>query len=239
MLAGLLSVVLAAATAFVELLSRYRDEPFRAVFGSPFSLAHVAVNAAGGLLAYGVLTGATPHADDGVRLRSAFTAGLGAAVVLRARAFSARVDGADIAVGPGFVVDQLLTILDRQIDRRRALERTRLVRRRLDGVDFAWAAQHAETIVGESLQNLRKEEWSRFLEELGRIQARSAPPQEKAYALGFLILDFAGEAMLHALFEKPDQRPCVTRGQSSERKGEAGRPAAFFKGGPGGTADQP
>ncbi len=63
---------------------------------------------------------------DGVA--RAMLAGFGAMVLLRSKLFTVRqTDGTEIAVGPALALDQLLSAVNRDIDRRRAAHRHRLV----------------------------------------------------------------------------------------------------------------
>src|SRR5690606_1957305 len=81
-------------------------------------------------------------------------AGLGAAVILRSRVFTARLGDEQISIGPGYVVDQLLGIIDAQIDRRRALQRVQIVVDVMDRKDFDGSRIHASTMITGSRQNL-------------------------------------------------------------------------------------
>jgi hypothetical protein len=115
-----------ALVGISELVSRYRDEPTRALFTMP-ALLYVALNAVAGLLALGL--GASLVNDTGevgmlgVRWGLVLACGLGAMAILRSALFVVRTDGKDLQVGLGSLVQTLLDSADRALDRLRAEER--------------------------------------------------------------------------------------------------------------------
>jgi len=119
-----------AVVGFAELLSRYRDEPWL-VASSPPGRTFIAANAAAAMAALGVLEYYpevfSPPADG---LTRTLLAGFGAMLVLRSKLLTLRQPGGtDVEVGPAFVVDSLLTAVNRDVDRRRAEGRIALVTR--------------------------------------------------------------------------------------------------------------
>ena len=131
------------AVGFAELVSRYRDEPWRAAATGP-GIVFIALNAFASILALLLMEHFRRDIDapdDGVA--RALLAGTGAMVVLRAKLFTVRQpDGTDIAVGPALAIDRLLAAVNRDIDRQRASRRHRLVTlhaERLAGYDVAEA----------------------------------------------------------------------------------------------------
>lgn len=193
-----LALVIGTGTALVELLSRYRDEPFKVIAQSHFAWIYLALNGVLALGAYWVLLTSDWAADATQvdRLGLSISAGLGAAVVLRSRVFTARLGDEQVSIGPGYVVDQLLAIIDRQIDRRRALQRVQIVVEAMDCKDFEKAKTFASTMITGSRQNLTLQEQKDLAAQIREVQDRRIGDQEKAYALGFILLDFMGEEFL-------------------------------------------
>jgi hypothetical protein len=128
-----------------ELVSRYRDEPSKALLTIP-AVIYVAVNAAAAVIALSVAgpaaTGAASGASSsdaasstqaavilGVHWTPVLTAGLGAMAILRSALFVVRTDGKDLQVGPGSLVQTLLDAADQALDRLRAQERAWTVAR--------------------------------------------------------------------------------------------------------------
>ncbi|NKE45812.1 hypothetical protein HB662_13555 [Roseomonas frigidaquae] len=135
-----------AVVGFAELVSRYRDEPW-IVAASPPGLTFIGANAAAALAALGVLEYYpevfAPPADG---LTRTLLAGFGAMLVLRSKLLTLRQPGGtDVEVGPAFVVDSLLTAVNRDVDRRRAERRIGLVTRmarRFSAHPFEQSAPH-------------------------------------------------------------------------------------------------
>lgn len=194
----LLAFVIGTGTALVELLSRYKDEPFKVIAQSHFAWVYMGLNGVLALGAHWVLlttdwgTDATPV--DNMTL--AISAGLSAAVILRSRVFTAQLGNEQVSIGPGYVVDQLLTIIDKQIDRRRALQRVQIVIEAMEGKDFEKAKTYASTMITGSRQNLSLQEQKDLGDQIREVHDRRISEQEKAYALGFILLDFMGEGFL-------------------------------------------
>lgn len=205
-------------TAAVELFSRYRDEPFKTVFRSHFGWFYLLLNGILGLTAYLILyyTGVKEvHVLQ--LLKIAIGGGFGAALIIRARVISAKVGDQDISIGPGYVVDQLLSIIDRQIDRERAIQRTNKVTETMNGMESTAAIALAHTMILGSMQNLSIKDQVGLAERLKQIKEDETGDQEKSYALGFVILDFMGEDYLELFIKiKTSERAPEVIDQLSE-----------------------
>src|ERR1700722_16477030 len=146
----LLSFVLGASAGASEIVSRYRDEPLRAV-GKPWGITYLLLNGIVSLGAYGLLIRypkQLPASIEGDHLMMAFTAGFGAMGVLPSKFFFFRADdGKEYPIGPSIVTETFLRLLDRNIDRQRATERQDVVFERMkdirgfdDAADYLQAA---------------------------------------------------------------------------------------------------
>jgi hypothetical protein len=118
--------------------------------------------------------------------------------------FTTKVGSRDVAIGPGYVIDQLLLILDRQIDRKRALVRTELVKTKMKDVDFQRVVAYVSTMILGSRQSMSLQDQEDLANQLKQIQAQPTGAREKSFALGFLILDFMGEEFLEEVFRHID-----------------------------------
>ncbi|NVB41205.1 hypothetical protein G6O69_25425 [Pseudenhygromyxa sp. WMMC2535] len=195
---SLLAFVLGISTALVELLSRYRDEPFKVIATSQFAWVYLLLNGFLAVAADAILV-SSPYGDHdsaGGRAMLAVMGGLGAAVILRSRVFTAQLGDEQVSIGPGYVVDQLLSIIDAQIDRRRALQRVKIVVEVMKDKDFEGAKSHASTMITGSRQNLTLQAQQELANQIREISDRKIPDQERCYALGFVLLDFMGEDFL-------------------------------------------
>lgn len=205
-----LAFVIGMGTSLVELFSRYRDEPLKVIATSQFAWIYLLLNGLMALGAHAVLLDSYFSTVDSVTSRGgvAVFSGLGAALILRSRVFTARVGDEPVSIGPGYVVDQLLNIVDAQIDRRRALQRVSIVVSVMDGKDFDGSRMHAQTMITGSRQNLSLQEQKVLANQIREVVDRKIPDQEKSYALGFILLDFMGEEFLEAVAAKlPDIEP--------------------------------
>ncbi len=199
--AALLAFLAGLVTGGVEVISRYRDEPFQAV-KEKFGLIYVLVNALLGVVAYGVLLETAAEVTTlGAHLGYALLGGFGAAAILRVRVTSVKVGDEDVAIGPGIIVDQLLSALDRQIDRSRALRRTEIVFGLPSGLSFQATRDYASNMILESTQNLSLQEQKDLASKLKDINEGSNRDQDKVYALGFLVLNFMGEEFFETIFK--------------------------------------
>ncbi|KIG17987.1 hypothetical protein DB30_02202 [Enhygromyxa salina] len=199
-----LAFFIGMGTALVELLSRYRDEPIKVIATSEFAWLYLLLNGGMALGAHAILldTEVTTVDTNVGRATLAMGSGLSAALVLRARVFTARLGDEQVSIGPGYIVDQLLGIIDAQIDRRRALQRVSIVVGLMDGKEFDGSRIHASTMILGSRQNLSLQEQKDLANQIREVEVRKISDQEKAYALGFILLDFMGESFLKAVAEK-------------------------------------
>lgn len=196
-----LAFVVGLGTSLVELLSRYRDEPIKVIATSHFAWVYLMLNGLLAIIAYLAILDAGFAEDESAigRLGLAAAAGLGAAVILRSRVFTARLGDEQVSIGPGYVVDQMLNTIDAQIDRRRALQRVRIVVDVMKGKDFDGSRIHSSTMITGSRQNLSLQDQKDLANQIREVGDRKIPDQEKAYALGFILLDFMGEEFLKAV----------------------------------------
>ncbi|EDM76373.1 hypothetical protein PPSIR1_07400 [Plesiocystis pacifica SIR-1] len=197
----LLAFAVGIGTSLIELLSRYRDDPFTVIATSLWAWVYLLLNGTMAIAAYFILLtsayGDLEAQPAGVSL--AFVAGLSAAVVLRSRVFTAHVGDEQISIGPGYVIDQLLNVIDAQIDRQRALQRVQIVVAVMKGKDFDGAKTHASTMITGSRQNLTLQAQQDLANQIREVADRKIPNQERSYALGFILLDFMGESFLRAV----------------------------------------
>jgi hypothetical protein len=194
---GIAAVVIGAIVGVSEILSRYRDEPLRATLNR-YGVAYLVANGVVSGLAYGFLlrypNDLLPRVAGDLVLTAVF-AGFGAMVLLRSKLFIYRTeDGREYPIGPSIVIETLLRVLDRKIDRLRASERQRRVYEQMkDIVDFAAAANYLEASL-LSFQNLSQEEKAdiaRIIEEYRQLKAW--PDALRIMAVGFAFLTIAGE----------------------------------------------
>jgi hypothetical protein len=230
----LLALGLGFLAGAIEAFTRYRDAPFKAVLKSVYGWLYLLFNAGFSVAAYGgalwwdKIDAVTPID----RLELALAAGLGGAVLARARIFSVKVGDNDVVIGPAFLLDQLLARLDREIDRERYRERyrerTRLVLEATKGIDFTPTARYARTLIFGSRQNLAAEQRVALFKKIRELESSAADGEQKLLALGFEILNVMGEVYFRDLVAEVRARGAATPDSktptsSTVEPGDAGR----------------
>lgn len=196
----LLVGVLGALVGGAELAARYRDDPGRSLF-RPAAIVYILVNVAGSLLAlyairalewdFGVERG------PGRSLVQVLIAGVGAITLFRTKLFSAAVRGETHAWGPSRLLDLLLGVSDREIDRDQARTRSQVVAEVMAQVSFAKAYAVLPTYALGLLEGTSDEEQ----EELGRdvkalVEDTTMDDASKAQALGIAVIRLTGPDLL-------------------------------------------
>lgn len=195
-LAAVLGMVLAGS----ELLSRYRDQPVRAVLSQP-GLIYLLVNGLISALVYGLLVRFSSNLFPVVqtdRLLGAMIAGLGAMAVLRSKFFSFRTQaGDDISIGPDVIASAYLDSANRSIDRDRAVSRLALVFSLTAGWDPPEDAQTKLTLSLSAFQNLSTDQLQAARQEIVTTYGNnSLNSVQKLQASCFGIVNLGGERVL-------------------------------------------
>ena len=116
----ILTVVFGALVGASEIMSRYRDEPFRAIFSPPgrvYLLLNGLLSAASYLLLLKYRATILPALSTD-NLMTSIVAGFGAMMFLRSKLFSFRTEGGEsFSVGPDAVLSTFLNSVNRRVDR--------------------------------------------------------------------------------------------------------------------------
>jgi len=200
------AAAIGALVGTAELLSRYRDNPWRAVRVAP-GLVFILFN---GLCAIGALFvilhfHSSFKIDDPVM--RVIVAGTGAMVVIRSKIFTLRQpNGSDVSVGPAFAVDTFLAAVNREVDRRLAIDRNEMAAawsRRLGRYSFATAQPFIRAALA-SMQDMDRDEARELGETLTGLvrdpELNTLSDQVRFYMVGFDILDVFGERAFISLF---------------------------------------
>ncbi len=214
--AWLISAALGALVGVSGIATRYRDEPTR-VLGTLPALLYVLLNAAVSVLAYGLaytfgwdFGAPSPEATP---LVQAIVAGLGGMVLLRSSVYTLRVGDQDVSIGPYALLQSLLNMLDREVDRHRAKSRAATISRIMKDVSFERAYQPLPAYCFALMQNLDHEEQARFANALKAIYTSQMSDHTKALLLGAQLLNLVGENVLDAAVKgleaqiKPSKEP--------------------------------
>jgi hypothetical protein len=205
--AYLIAVFLSLLVAVAELLSKFKDEPFKIIGKNPFAwfyiLFNVIIGAVSLYLLYRTNLFGTTEYD---LIKAAFTAGLGSTVLMRSKFFKTQFNGKDIAIGPEFIINVFLETLETMIDRDRALERKNLVEKHMSDIDFSTAKDYVITTILASSQTHSPEVTKEIMEEADKIEKSQMSDIDKSYALGYLIMDYMGERFLKEMFKNNSDR---------------------------------
>lgn len=199
-----ISAACGVSVACAEIISRYKDEPLKTIF-CWWGLAYISFNALLSILGFGVLIIAEVALATNPALQNlqyALLAGFGAAVIMRAKLFNLRLTGGERAsVGPDFVIDTFLSTLDRQIDRQRAYRRAKIIMKSMADVDYEMVRMPIIILLTRSMQGITESEMKDLGQKLAEIEStEELSNQDRAYALGFLALNLAGDDFFKEVF---------------------------------------
>lgn len=161
----------------VELLGRYLYAPLRAIL-SPSGAVYVLVNMAAAAAAY-YMVGAHgfnifEHQDKSApteldELKTTLLAGFGALAFMRSSLFKIRVGDNEIGIGPASILDTLLLVADRGVDRREAVVRALEVRAALGSADPENGARLLGAYCLALMQNVPLDKQTEIKESIKKI----------------------------------------------------------------------
>jgi hypothetical protein len=196
--------VLGGVLGLCELLSRYRDEPIRAVWNLPAGI-YTGINAGSAVIALWLMN--VWHPDFGfkvpeqtaqIRVAWILASGLGAMAFFRSSIFVFRVGDQDVPLGPSLVMQVLLDVTDRAVDRGRAEPRGLFVSAVMKDIDFDKASLALPAYCFALMQNVSKEEQSAVGQQVNALLTSTMNSEIKVFLLGLVLLNIVGEAVLKA-----------------------------------------
>lgn len=195
-----------------ELMSRYRDAPFLSLktWGSALYLAVNGIAALTALLlldTFGqtLLTSYDPFQKAMARV---LIAGFGAIAFLRSSLFRVRIDQTEVGIGPSAILDILLGVADRDIDRSRALDRADRVPEIMATIPANIACIELPALCLALMQNLSADE-QRVLGDQMRLINEDKVLSEvgKTVNAGLLLTRFVGYGVLERAVKSIHERP--------------------------------
>ena len=191
--------VIGASVGATELLTRYRDAPFRPLL-TPWGLVYALLNGGAAVLAYRLLgTFGVTFGQAGTPASQVYrvaVASLGAMAFFRTGLFTVRIGDTDIPVGPNLVLQALLQALDRSYDRHRAAPRSVHVNRIMAEVSFDRAAEALPSLCLGLMQNVSDAEQAEVGREIADLRAASMSDEAKRRVLGLTLMNLVGEKVL-------------------------------------------
>jgi hypothetical protein len=192
-----------------EIASRYRDEQLKAIL-SPDGLVYILFNGAISSFALILIF----HFRDTIpafttlksTLLAAIAAGFGATAIMRTRlAVIKGSDNKEISIGPDIVINLLLSMIDRRIDRWRAAKRQQIVADHFSALKSLGSIDQTSQYLFASLlafQNLSDTEKQQFTETIEANKKKISDVNIQFQALGFLFLTAVGEENFESAFDK-------------------------------------
>ncbi|MBU8900999.1 hypothetical protein KRR26_35930 [Corallococcus sp. M34] len=194
-----------------ELVSRYRDMPFKAV-ANRYAVFYIGLNAVASALAllailslsidFGMGAGNASTKQGLVQMVQVLVAGFGAMAVFRSSAFVARIGDQDVGIGPSAFLNILLGSTDRAVDRHRAKARAECVAKSMKDVSFLQTNVALPTLALALMQNLPKEEGEKLAAELDSLRKdETLSDGTKSLCMGLALMNAVGEGVLTAAID--------------------------------------
>ncbi len=190
--------LLGGLVGLTELVSRYRDDPAAAI-GGISSWLYIGLNALASLGALALLESELSAAIRPEELIGrVLLAGTVAAAFFRSSLFVFKIGDSDVQVGPGLILQVLLDVIDRAVDRKRAEERAEEIGSVMQGIDFEKACLSLPSMCFALMQNLTPDEQIQVGEQITILQASDMSARSKTLALGLLLMNLVGKRTLNA-----------------------------------------
>ena len=208
-----LAFLCGGSVGMTEISSRYRDEQMKAIL-SPDGLVYILCNGAISTFAL-ILVFHFSHTLEAFAafrnnsLPAAIAAGFGATAIMRARfAVVKGADGKDISIGPDIVINLLLAMIDRRIDRWRAARRQEIVTAHFDQLKALGTVDEAGKYLLASLvsfQNLSAPEKKDLADTIKGNKDLGYSDNIQLAAMGYLFLTVVGEENFDSVLAKAKQ----------------------------------
>jgi gamma-glutamyl AIG2-like cyclotransferase len=202
----LFAFLLGFATAFAELVTKFTDEPLKAI-GTTQAFAYHLVNGSVSALALWVLEINGAKVDTPLAVAQAVaTAGLGSMLILRSKLFNFKVNDKEVSFGPEQLVKVFFSYMESAIDRIRSRYRVEFVKTVMDNVSFNGVYAYTKAML-DAAQALPKDDKESLLHEIDSLNDDVDEVQNKSYRLGFLLMNAMGEDFVSELYDAKDEKP--------------------------------
>ena len=196
---------LGMATAFTEIIGKFRDEPLESVKTGHAVVYHIFNGVIAVFALYLLHLFTEPSTEPGDNVKKILVAGLGAMLVMRSKLFNIKVGGEDVSFGPEQIVKIFLSFMEEAIDRIRARDRIEFLKKYVEALRFDRFDNIADflTAMLRSAQTRTMEQKAAFETKIKDISSQNGPKgnRNKCYALGFELLNAMGEDFALEVFQ--------------------------------------
>lgn len=210
--------ILGALAGALELANRYKDAPFKVLLKKA-GVMYWTINGLASVLGLyliivfelNVLDGVDPEAQ---LVADVLLAGLGSMLVFRSSVLNIKHNsgsGEEMPIGPNLIVLKLLQLIDREVDRERAKDRTNSVIEMCQDLTF----NDMNLVISKPsefvMQNLEVAEWDK-VQNITKIVGKyvdGTPEEVKAQIIALHIYDLLGEDALKNLVALQRQRKLI------------------------------
>lgn len=206
----LVVIALGAMIGFVEILSRYKDAPFKVAFSLP-GLFYLLINALASAITlwairlFGISFNDNPNwTVEMVRWVQVGVAGLASMTLFRSALFTFRTGDQDISVGPNAILQVLLVAVDKEVDRMRGAKRAKIVEDAMKDISFEEAVTNLPPVVLALMQNLSDKDKKEILNSVEIALQSKAPERARIMTLGLNMINVVGEDILKAAIDMVD-----------------------------------
>lgn len=192
--------------ATIELVTRYRDDVGRALVSLP-SAIYILLNALIALVAAWWLVNfypgtVTTGSGDEARLNDAIlatAAGFGSLALLRAGVTKITIRGQEVTAGPGIIIEGLLLVVDRWVDREMGDYRGSIADELTPSIDFETKGAKLVSECITRLSNLTPEEGQKLNLMLSSLTGRTdVDATQKSRVLIMALLPIMGGKLLRS-----------------------------------------
>ncbi|MEO0680313.1 MAG: hypothetical protein AAF192_07845 [Pseudomonadota bacterium] len=190
------AALLGGGLGWAELASRYRDSPAQ-LTRMRSAYIYVGFNAVFSALALTLLQlGQGLGSSTNEHLQQMALAGFGGALLLRSSVARTKISESEVAVGPAFLVDMMLSVTDRAIDRASAAERISVTQRVMANVSPDFAVKPFAAVCMAGMQNLSAEEKERIDQRLAALSVKGISPDVRSLIAGLILSEYVGLEVL-------------------------------------------
>ncbi len=188
----------------IELGSRYKDDPQSVLTSTP-GVCYMLIN---GLICcfglYFISTfGLNIEVDDSLpdiaqRTADMLYASLGSFFIMRSSFLKLGGENSQLDLGLNVILKKLLEMIDREVDRVRAIKRSSDITRILEGVRYVDVHMQLKTYCLQVMQNITPEEITKLFSEVNKIDSQEDDDDIKKLSIGLQIYNLVGGSVLEA-----------------------------------------